>query len=118
MVMAAGAASGLGLMLSAIHVFFRDAAQAIQILLQVGFWFNPIVYTKGLLAASIGEGAATWLSLNPVEHFVSLAQSAIGASTAAPAPSAVAVVLLFPAVCIGVGRIVFIRLLPEARDGL
>ncbi|MBI3736873.1 ABC transporter permease, partial [Candidatus Sumerlaeota bacterium] len=35
------AAMGLGMALSALHVFFRDTAQVISILLQVGFWFNP-----------------------------------------------------------------------------
>ena len=112
------AASGLGMILSALNIFFRDTAQIIIVILQIGFWFNPIVYPKSLLENS-PLGAMTWLLfLNPVEHFVSTAQDLLGDPSAEPWSYAPAVVILFPAVCLILGVIGFGRLLPEVRDNL
>ena len=118
MALAGAAASGLGMILSALNIFFRDTAQIIIVILQIGFWFNPIVYPKSLLENS-PLGAMTWLLfLNPVEHFVSTAQALLGSPSADPWSYAPAVVILFPAVCLILGVIGFGRLLPEVRDNL
>src|SRR5262249_44280987 len=52
MILVGLSALGLGMFLSILHVFFRDTAQIISIMLQIGFWFNPIVYYQ----SRAGEG--------------------------------------------------------------
>lgn len=42
-------AVGLGLLASTLNVFFRDVAQMVTVLLQVGFWLTPIVYVADIL---------------------------------------------------------------------
>lgn len=116
--LAAASATGLGLVLSGLHVFFRDTAQAIVVILQIGFWFNPIVYPKSMLeGSSVGNWSAL-LRLNPIENFVSMAQSFLGDPQAAPWPYAGWVVVLFPVGAIALGAALFRRMLPDIRDGL
>lgn len=56
---------GLGLILGVFNVFIRDIGQGIPIILQIWFWFTPIVYP----ASIIPESYQQLLSLNPVYHF-------------------------------------------------
>lgn len=44
-------AIGLGLILGVINVFIRDTSQFIPIILQVTFWFTPIVYPATIIPA-------------------------------------------------------------------
>ena len=37
-------ASGLGITLGVLNVFFRDVGQFVTVLLQFWFWFTPVVY--------------------------------------------------------------------------
>lgn len=109
---------GLGLALSGFHVFFKDTAQAVSLALQLGFWLNPIVYSKSMLAkAPLGAWAGA-LRLNPLEHFVSLAQAALGDSQAEPWLYAPWVAVAAPALAIALGGALFRRMLPDIRDGL
>lgn len=118
MALAGAAACGMGMILSALNVFFRDTAQIVSILLQVGFWLNPIVYPKSLIESSpLGDWSGL-LALNPTVHFVSLAQSLFGDPTAAPWRFSPVVVLVFPIICLVAGIAIFRRLLPDVRDGL
>jgi lipopolysaccharide transport system permease protein len=59
-------ALGAGLVLGTLNVFFRDIGQVVPILLQFGFWFTPIVYTRD----AIPETLRVWLVANPVAHLV------------------------------------------------
>ncbi len=59
-------ALGLGLTMGVLNVFIRDIGQAIPILLQVGYWFTPIVY----LPVIIPEPYRRWLALNPMYALV------------------------------------------------
>lgn len=113
MVLLAAGAGGLGMILSTLHVFFRDTAQVVIILLQIGFWLNPIVYPKSLLG-----DRSSLLSLNPVEHFVSTAQALFGTESAQPWEYAPAVIVIFPILSLIAGLVFFRRMLPEVRDGL
>jgi lipopolysaccharide transport system permease protein len=61
-----GFALGVGLVLGVLNVFIRDIGQAMPIVLQVWFWFTPIVYPVSI----IPEGYRHWLDLNPMFHFV------------------------------------------------
>ncbi len=42
-------ALGIGLILGVMNVFLRDIAQLIPIVLQVWFWFTPIVYPENII---------------------------------------------------------------------
>ena len=55
-------ALGIGLVLGVMNVFLRDIGQAIPIILQVWFWFTPIVYPENI----IPESYRHLLSLNPM----------------------------------------------------
>jgi len=55
-------ALGIGLILGVMNVFLRDVGQVIPIILQMLFWFTPIVYP----ASIIPEAYRHWLSLNPM----------------------------------------------------
>lgn len=56
-------ALSLGLILGIVNVFLRDVGQIIPILLQVGFWFTPIVYPISI----IPEQYHVWLMVfNPM----------------------------------------------------
>jgi lipopolysaccharide transport system permease protein len=48
-------AIGLGMVLGVLNVFFRDVGQFFGILLQVWFWFTPIVYPASALPPAVRE---------------------------------------------------------------
>jgi lipopolysaccharide transport system permease protein len=53
---------GLGLVLGVMNVFLRDIGQVIPIVLQVWFWFTPIVYSVNIVPDYL-KGT---LDLNPM----------------------------------------------------
>lgn len=55
-------AFGIGLILGVINVFVRDISQVVPILLQILFWFTPIVYPITI----IPEEYLTYLTINPL----------------------------------------------------
>ena len=57
-----GLALGIGLVLGVLNVFVRDIGQVVPIILQVWFWFTPIVYSLNIIPENV-RGA---LSLNPM----------------------------------------------------
>ncbi len=59
-------AVGVGLTLGVMNVFLRDIGQAVPIVLQMWFWFTPIVYP----ATIIPQQYRPWLELNPVYPLV------------------------------------------------
>ena len=61
-VITAALATGLGIVLGVLNVFFRDVGQAFGILVQFWFWLTPIVYTIHLLPAK----AHAFMELNPL----------------------------------------------------
>jgi lipopolysaccharide transport system permease protein len=54
--------TGLGLILGIINVFVRDVGQVVPVILQILFWFTPIVYP----IATIPERYQEWLRFNPI----------------------------------------------------
>ena len=58
-------ASGLGVVVGVLNVFFRDVGQFTGILLQFWFWFTPIVYSATTLPAAVRP----WIGLNPMTSF-------------------------------------------------
>jgi lipopolysaccharide transport system permease protein len=62
----AALAAGVGLILGVLNVFIRDIEQVVPILLQVLFWFTPIVYPVSI----IPEQYIPLLQLSPIFTFV------------------------------------------------
>ena len=60
-------ALGIGLTLGVLNVFLRDIGQVVPIILQVWFWFTPIVYPESI----IPESYRHLLNLNPMYPIVS-----------------------------------------------
>jgi lipopolysaccharide transport system permease protein len=66
-------ALSIGLFLGVINVFIRDLGQVIPVMLQLGFWFTPIVYTVDALP----EAMRPWLRINPLTPLVEAYQNAM-----------------------------------------
>lgn len=62
---------GLGLFLATLNVFLRDIQQFVGIILQIWFWFTPIVYVKDILP----EVIKNLLIFNPAYVFISVFQN-------------------------------------------
>jgi lipopolysaccharide transport system permease protein len=90
--------AGLGMLLAGVHVFFRDVAQILGIVLNAWFYLTPIVYPLAL----VPERYRSWIELNPLTTLVELYRRALleGSSGLATLPgtwalAAAAAVLLF-----------------------
>jgi len=57
-------ALGIGLILGVLNVFVRDVAQVMTVVLQLWFWFTPIVY----MASILPDRLHTVLEFNPMMH--------------------------------------------------
>jgi ABC-type polysaccharide/polyol phosphate export permease len=57
---------GLGWLLSALQVFYRDIGQALTILLNMWFWLTPIVWVQNIVPPAY-QGV---LTLNPIYYIV------------------------------------------------
>lgn len=60
-------ALGIGLIIGVMNVFIRDISQVIPIILQMWFWFTPIVYPESI----IPESYRHLLNLNPMYPIIS-----------------------------------------------
>ena len=127
MVLIGVAGVGLGLILASLNMFLRDVAQILAVVMQLLFWFNPIVYPKEIL---FGAGNSTdqilflkdigrvILTLNPFERFITAAQNFFGLAHQPLGAVDWAIVFVFPFVCLFAGLYLFRRLLPDIRDCL
>lgn len=74
-------ATGLGLMLSAFNVYFRDVQHFLELGLLAWFWLTPIVYQYDLVATMVrdrwGAGAERLTLLNPMIPVVTSLQRAV-----------------------------------------
>ena len=77
--------TGLGLVLSALYVYFRDVKFMVQAFMLIWFYVTPIVYPPSAL-----QDAGRWLYLNPLTGIVGLFQRA---AVDAPVPSGGAIVV-------------------------
>jgi lipopolysaccharide transport system permease protein len=59
-------ALGVGLLLGVFNVFIRDVGQVVPVVLQLAFWFTPIVYTANVVPAYLRP----LLRLNPMTTIV------------------------------------------------
>jgi homopolymeric O-antigen transport system permease protein len=66
MLVTLGLALGIGLILGVLNVFIRDVGQVVPVVLQLGFWFTPIVYTPNV----VPEAFRPFLHMNPMTTVV------------------------------------------------
>lgn len=57
---------GLGWLLAAAQVFFRDTAQILSVVMVFWFWFTPIFYQIEM----VPEAFRPWIRLNPMSHVI------------------------------------------------
>lgn len=91
-----GLTLGLGLMVAAVHVFFRDTAQILGMVFNAWFYLTPVVYPLALVPGRF----RSWLELNPLTPLVGLYRQAFLGGSPVPVPgtaalAVVAAVLLF-----------------------
>lgn len=67
---------GLGWLLAAVGVFFRDVAQVTPLLAQVLMWTSAIFFPSSVIAQKFSWGWAA-LKWNPVLHTIELARNAV-----------------------------------------
>ncbi|GAB7527822.1 ABC transporter permease [Pseudomonas sp. 3A(2025)] len=106
-------AVGLGLIIGVLNVFVRDVGQVIPILLQIWFWFTPVVYPLNI----IPDEYKGYMAMNPMFPIVSAYHDVLVYARAPDLQSlwltaAIAVVLL------GLGLFMFRRAAPEMVDVL
>lgn len=65
LVLQAGFATGLGILLGTLHVFFRDVGQLWTVVLNLWFWTTPIVYHIGILPEKF-HPLLKWNPLTPL----------------------------------------------------
>ncbi|MGF1598266.1 MAG: ABC transporter permease [Acidimicrobiales bacterium] len=74
-------ATGLGLLLSAINVYFRDVQHFLELGLLTWFWFTPIVYVYQYVGSALierwGPGAERLAMLNPMTSVVTTFQRVV-----------------------------------------
>lgn len=106
-------AISLGLLLSVLHVFFRDVGQFFTIFIQFWFWLTPIVYPISM----VPERFTHLLMLNPVVPLIAAIQD-IMVHGAWPQWSSMAYPLLFALVALGGGVVMYRRHCHDMVDEL
>ena len=104
-------AFGLGLMLGALNVFFRDIGQGLGIVLQMWMWLTPIVYVKEILPAVFQE----LLVFNPAFPFIDSLQGIVVRGLW-PAPWHWGLMTFWALTAPLAGYMVLRKLKPEIRD--
>jgi ABC-type polysaccharide/polyol phosphate export permease len=79
--------TGASLVLSALHVSFRDVRFLVQAALVVWIYVTPILYPRTVLGSSEG-----WVDANPLTGIVALFHVSVGADDALARPLVVSLV--------------------------
>jgi len=104
---------GLGLLLGVLNVFARDIGQVVPVLLQLAFWFTPVIYMANMLPAYIRPA----LDLNPMASVVESYQNVMVAHVP-PLWTSLAWTALLAAVLLATALLMFRRASPELVDAL
>jgi lipopolysaccharide transport system permease protein len=96
---------GLGLLLSGVHVFFRDTAQVLGMAFTGWFYLTPIVYSSGMVPGRF----RSWIELNPLTPLVGLYRQAFLGDSPALVPGT-GVLAVVAAVLLYAGFLLFGRL--------
>lgn len=102
---------GLGLLMAALHVFFRDVVQLLGMVLNGWFYFTPIVYPL----AMVPDPYRGLLDLNPLTPLVEIYRRALLGGEAALPPGTLYLTLV-AAGSLAAGWAVFRRLRPTFVD--
>ena len=106
-------ALGIGLLLGVMNVFLRDIGQLIPIIIQIWFWFTPIVYP----ASIIPEKYQHLLKLNPVYPLTSAYQQVLVYGVA-PSFEGITTIAVSAMVLMLLSLFMFRRASPEMVDAL
>jgi len=103
---------GLGLLLSAVHVFFRDTAQVLNMLFMGWFYMTPIVYPMFYIEGKVFE---PWIRANPLTTLVEMYREAfLGGNFAGV--QGFSVLALFSGLSLFIGLRLFKSLKPAFAD--
>lgn len=102
---------GLSLALSALNVFYRDVQFIWQVLLQIGFYATPILYTIDIFPKNLQR----FILLNPIARILNSARDTIIYSSPAKTEDLLFMVLS-SIVFLLVGYIVFSKFEPEFAE--
>ncbi|HDZ20229.1 hypothetical protein LCGC14_0018290 [marine sediment metagenome] len=106
---------GLGWLVSALNVFYRDVAQVLTVLLTMWFWLTPIIWQPDMLP----EKYRIFLKLNPLYYVVEGYRSSFTAQTGFwENPSMGAYFWVVALLVFGLGGWVFRRLKPDFVEAL
>lgn len=106
-------ALGIGLVLGVLNVFVRDVGQVVPIILQIWFWFTPIVYPVSI----IPEYLKSTLGMNPMFPIVSAYHNVLVYGKA-PDLSAVISIVSVSVLLMLLGLFMFRRSASEMVDAL
>ena len=106
-------ALSLGLILGVLNVFVRDVGQVTTIVLQVGFWFTPVVY----LPEIVPEGVRWLLKFNPMYWVVSAYHDVL-VYERAPNLAALAVIAVLIGILSSLAVVIYRRASAEMVDVL
>jgi lipopolysaccharide transport system permease protein len=106
-------ALGIGMVLGILNVFVRDIGHIIPLILQLGFWFTPVVYTPDILP----PGTRDLLVLNPLYPLV-VAYHDVLVYQRMPDPSALAGTATLAFGLMALAMVMFRRASPEMVDVL
>jgi len=104
---------GVGLILGVLNVFVRDVGQVVPIVLQVLYWFTPIVYPVSIIPQEL-KGAIAW---NPLYPVISAYHDILVYGTA-PHLVDIVFVAAVAVVLVPLGLFMFRRAAPEMVDAL
>lgn len=100
-----GLTLGLGLVVAAVHVFFRDTAQILGMVFNAWFYLTPVVYPLSLVPGRFRP----WLELNPLTPLVGLYRQAFLGGSPSPVPGTLGLAVA-SAVLLSLGLWLFRRL--------
>lgn len=109
----AALAMGLGLVLGVLNVFVRDIGQVVPIVLQILFWFTPIVYPINI----IPEDLQSLIGYNPMLPLVT-AYHDVFVYGLSPDFMALTSTIALTLVLLALGLYIFRRAAPEMVDAL
>ena len=110
---------GLIYLTSALCVFFKDMAQLVNIILQVGIWATPIMWNFDAMVDRIPHWLVVLLQLNPMYYITSgYRDSFISATGFWEKPGLTLYYWAFTLIIFAVGTHVFKKLQPQFADVL
>lgn len=110
---------GLGLLGSALNVYFRDVQHFVAVLLNLWFWLTPILYPRQLVEGQtlLGVEIEPLFALNPMTHFVGAYRDLLY-DVHAPASTTWAILVGLATTSMAIGTVVFRHLEPGLAEEL